>query len=201
MAVAQAAGSLAAPAPRVWWRSKGGAAVGVAIAIVVAYFIWKNTAPWPAALTWNSLSHDLDNFQAWLSNNRNVPHPSIVFRAFNGVASFLDNLVGWLTSFFLKLTWAGTTALGTLVVLRFGGRRAALIVLSAFVAFAAMGVWDASVRTFALTFASVTLALAIGIPLGVWAGRSDRFLRLVTPVLDAMQIIPAFAYLMPIVIL
>src|SRR6266404_7175404 len=201
MAVAQAAGPLAAPAPRVWWRSKGGAAVGVAIAIVVAYFIWKNTAPWPAALTWNSLSHDLDNFQAWLSNNRNVPHPSLVCRAFNGVASFLDNLVGWLTSFFLKLTWAGTTALGTLVVLRFGGRRAALIVLSAFVAFAAMGVWYASVRTFALTFASVTLALAIGIPLGVWAGRSDRFLRLVTPVLDAMQIIPAFAYLMPIVIL
>jgi glycine betaine/proline transport system permease protein len=201
MSVAQAAGSLAAPAPAVWWRGKTGAAVAVAIAIVVAYFIWKNQMQWPAALTWNSLAHDLDNFQAWLSNNRNVPHPSIVFRVFNGVASFLDHLVGWLTSFFLKLTWAGTTALGTLVVLRFGGRRAALIVLAAFVSFAAMGVWDPSVRTFALTFASVGLSLAIGIPLGVWAGRSDRFLRVVTPVLDAMQIIPAFAYLMPIVIL
>src|SRR5205807_4500428 len=43
--------------------------------------------------------------------------------------------------------------------------------------------------------------LAIGVPLGVFAGRSDRFQRLVTPVLDAMQIIPAFAYLMPVVIL
>src|SRR5205807_9102765 len=43
--------------------------------------------------------------------------------------------------------------------------------------------------------------LAIGVPLGVFAGRSDRFQRLVTPVLDAMQIIPAFAYLTPVVIL
>src|SRR4029079_15307623 len=45
------------------------------------------------------------------------------------------------------------------------------------------------------------LSLLVGIPLGVWAGLSDRFNRFVTPVLDAMQIIPAFAYLMPIVIL
>jgi glycine betaine/proline transport system permease protein len=199
--VAQAAGSLAAPAPNAWWRGRTGAALAVAIAIVIAFFGWKSQLPWPAALTWNSLAHHLDDFQAWLSNNRNVPHPSIVFRAFNGIASFLDNLVGWLTSFFFKLTWAGTTVLGTLVVLRYGGRRAALIVLAAFISFAAMGLWDPSVRTFALTFASVSLSLAIGLPLGIWAGRSDRFQRFVTPVLDAMQIIPAFAYLMPIVIL
>ncbi|HVP75735.1 MAG TPA: ABC transporter permease subunit [Gaiellaceae bacterium] len=201
MAVAQAAGPIAAPAPSAWWRGRAGAAVVVALAILIAFFGWKNQLPWPAWLTWNSLAHDLDNFQAWLSNNRNVPHPSIVFRAFNGVANFLDNLVGWLTSFFFKLTWAGTTALGTLVVLRFGGRRAAAIVLAVFVSFAALGLWDPVVRTFALTFASVGLSLAIGLPFGIWAGRSDRFQRVVTPVLDAMQIIPAFAYLMPIVIL
>src|SRR6185437_966013 len=52
-----------------------------------------------------------------------------------------------------------------------------------------------------LTIASVSLSLAIGLPLGVLAGRSDRFQRAITPVLDAMQIIPAFAYLMPIVLL
>jgi glycine betaine/proline transport system permease protein len=57
------------------------------------------------------------------------------------------------------------------------------------------------VQTFGLTLASVGLSLAIGIPLGIVAGRSDRFQRAVTPVLDAMQIVPAFAYLMPVVIL
>jgi glycine betaine/proline transport system permease protein len=201
MAVAEAAGSIAAPAPRAWWRGRTGAVLAVALGIVIAYFGWRNDVPWPAALTWGSLAHHLDNFQTWLSNHRNLPHPNIIFRAFNGVASFLDNLVGWLTSFFFKLTWAGTTVLGVLLVLRYGGRRAALGVLAAFAAFAAMGLWEPAVRTFALTFASVGLALAIGLPLGVLAGRSDRFQRLVTPVLDAMQIIPAFAYLMPIVIL
>jgi glycine betaine/proline transport system permease protein len=201
MAVAQAAGTLRAPAPRPWWRGRSGAVVAVTIGIVVAFFGWKSQVPWPGALTWGSLAHQLDNFQTWLSNHRNLPHPSIVFRAFNAFASFLDSLVGWLTSFFFKLTWVGTTALGVLVVLRFGGRRAALGVLGAFVAFAAMGLWESSVRTFALTLAAVSLSLAIGLPLGVLSGRSDGFRRVVTPVLDAMQIIPAFAYLMPIVIL
>jgi glycine betaine/proline transport system permease protein len=49
--------------------------------------------------------------------------------------------------------------------------------------------------------AAVSLSLLVGVPLGVLAGRSARFNRAVTPVLDAMQIIPAFAYLMPVVIL
>ena len=201
MAVAQAAGRLAVPAPRPWWRGRLGAILLVVVGMMIAFFGWKNQVPWPASLTWNSLSHHLDDFQAWLSNNRNVPHPSIVFRGFNGIADFLDNLVGWLTSFFFKLTWVGTTVLGTLVVLRFGGRRAALGVLAAFIAYALMGMWEPAVQTFALTIASVSLALAIGLPLGVLAGRSDRFQQMITPVLDAMQIVPAFAYLTPIVIL
>jgi glycine betaine/proline transport system permease protein len=201
MAVAHAAPRLALPAPRPWWRGRAGLVVAVSLGMLIAFLGWRNQLLWPATLTWNALAHHLDGFQTWLSDNRNVPHPSIFFRAFNGFADFLDHIVGWLTSFFFKLTWVGTTALGVLVVLRFGGRRAALGVLAAFGSFAAMGLWEPSMRTFALTFASVSLSLAVGLPLGVLAGRSNRFRRAITPVLDAMQIIPAFAYLMPIVLL
>ncbi|MDQ2966787.1 MAG: ABC transporter permease subunit [Actinomycetota bacterium] len=201
MAVAPAAVRLAVPAPRPWWRGRAGLVVAVALGMLIAFYGWRNQVLWPASLTWNTLAHHLDSFQTWLSDHRNVPHPSVFFRAFNGFAGFLDNIVGWLTSFFFKLTWVGTTVLGVLVVLRFGGRRAALVVLAAFVAFAAMGLWEPSMRTFALTCASVALSLAVGLPLGVLAGRSNRFRRAITPVLDAMQIIPAFAYLMPIVLL
>jgi glycine betaine/proline transport system permease protein len=201
MAVAHAAPRLALPAPRPWWRGRAGLVVAVSLGMLIAFLGWRNQLLWPATLTWNALAHHLDGFQSWLSDNRNVPHPSIFFRAFNGFADFLDHIVGWLTSFFFKLTWVGTTALGVLVVLRFGGRRAALGVLAAFGSFAAMGLWEPSMRTFALTFASVSLSLAVGLPLGVLAGRSNRFRRAITPVLDAMQIIPAFAYLMPIVLL
>jgi len=201
MAVAEAAQRIPHALPAPWWRGKRGAGVLVLVGMLIAFLGWKNQAQWPGSLTWNSLAPHLDRFQTWLSDNRNVPHPNVVFSVFNGFANFLDHLVGWSTSFFHKLTWAGTVALGTLVVLRFGGRKAALGVLAAFASFAALGLWEQSVQTFSLMLAAVSLSLVVGMPLGVLAGRSARFNRAVTPVLDAMQIIPAFAYLMPVVIL
>jgi glycine betaine/proline transport system permease protein len=201
MAVAEAAHRIPRSLPAPWWRGRRGAVALVVFGMVIGFLGWKNQANWPAALTWNSLSPHLDRFQNWLSDNRNVPHPNLAFSAFNGFANFLDHLVGWLTSFFHKLTWVGTVALGTLIVLRFGGRKAALGVLFAFASFAAIGLWEESVETFSLMLAAVSLSLLVGVPLGVLAGRSGRFNRTITPVLDAMQIIPAFAYLMPVVIL
>ena len=201
MAVADVAHRIPQSLPAPWWRGRWGAIVLVVVAMVIAFLGWKNQAHWPAVLTWNSLEPHLDRFQIWLSDNRNVPHPNLAFRVFNGFSTFLDDLVAWLTRFFHWLTWAGTVVLGTLVVLRFGGRRAALLVLVAFVSFAALGLWEETIETFALVLSAVALSLLVGIPLGVIAGRSARFYRWITPVLDAMQIVPAFAYLMPVVIL
>jgi glycine betaine/proline transport system permease protein len=170
--------------------------------MLIAFFAWQNSlVTWPSALVWNSLSSHLDRFQTWLSNERNVPDPSIFFRVFNRFASFLDNLVGWIYQFISWLKWPGTVALGTLIVLRFGGRRAALGTVAAFVSFAVVGLWEESMQTFALVIASVSLSLLVGMPIGVAAGRSRRFNKTITPILDAMQIIPAFAYLLPVVIL
>jgi glycine betaine/proline transport system permease protein len=201
MAVAEAAQRIPRALPAPWWRGRRGALVLVVLGMIVGYLGWKTEAPWPAWLTWNSLVPHLDHFQVWLSNNRNVPDPNIAFRIFNGFSNFLDQLVAWFISFFHKLTWAGTVVLGTLVVLRFGGRRAALGVLAAFASFALLGLWEESVETFSLVFAAVGLSLLVGLPVGVLAGRSWRFNKAITPVLDAMQIVPAFAYLMPVVIL
>jgi len=201
VAVAEAAAPILRTSHVPWWRGRAGAVVLVVLAMIVAFLGWKNQWTWPQALTWNSLSPHLDRFQTWLSDNRNVEHPSIWFRAFNDLASFLDDLVSWLTRLFYWLKWSGTVVLGTLVVLRFGGWRAALGTLAAFASFAALGLWDECVQTFALTLAAVGLSLAVGMPLGVLAGRSRRFNNTITPILDAMQIIPAFAYLMPVVIL
>jgi glycine betaine/proline transport system permease protein len=169
--------------------------------MVIAYEAWPNGYPWPAALEWNSLPGELDNFQTWLSDQQGSSDPSVIFTILNGISTGLGDLVSWIATLCHDLTWAGTFAAGVLLALRFGGVRAALWVAGAFTAFAAMGLWDESVQTFALVAASVILSLAVGMPLGIVAGRSDRFLRAITPVLDAMQIIPAFAYLMPIVIL
>src|SRR5215203_5616837 len=120
---------------------------------------------------------------------------------FDGFRAFADWLVTAFTDALLWMTWLGTLAAGVLIVLRFGGLRAALLVLAAFVSFALMGLWEESVQTLALMLAAVSLSLLIGLPFGVLAGRSPRTHRAITPVLDAMQIVPAFAYLMPVVIL
>ena len=56
-------------------------------------------------------------------------------------------------------------------------------------------------QTLALMLAAVSLSLLVGIPLGIAVGRSRTVARTLTPVLDAAQIVPAFAYLMPVVIL
>ncbi len=192
---------------RPWWRGRTLWVALIVAAMIVVYELWGFDAnqavrfPWPAELEWNSLVGYLDRFSVWLSDQRNAPDPSVVFSLFNGFATFLDDLVDWLTRLLLWMTWVGVTAAGALVVLRFGGVRAAAIALGAFAAFAAMGLWEQSMQTLALMIAAVALSLLVGIPLGILAGRSDRFLRGITPVLDVMQIVPAFAYLMPVVIL
>ena len=186
---------------RPWWRSRVTLTAAIVGVMLVCYLAVKADYPWPTSLTWNTLPTHLNDFQTWLVDQRNAESPSLVVRAFNGFANALDSLVSWFTRFLGWLTWPGVTVAGVLVSLRFGGVRAALWALAAFVAFAASGLWLESMQTLALMLAAVALSLAIGMPLGVLAGLSDRFERTITPVLDAMQIIPAFAYLMPIVIL
>jgi glycine betaine/proline transport system permease protein len=186
---------------RPWWRSRVTLTAAILGLMLLAYFGWKAEYPWPKGLVWNTLPTHLNDFQTWLVDNRNAESPSVVIRAFNGFANFLDDLVTWFTNFLGWMTWVGVTVAGVLISLRFGGARAGIWAFAAFATFALSGLWLESMQTLALMLAAVGLSLVVGIPLGVWAGLSDRFHRAITPVLDAMQIIPAFAYLMPIVIL
>ena len=64
-----------------------------------------------------------------------------------------------------------------------------------------LGIWPQTMTTLAVVFTAVVLCLIIGLPLGIWAARSDRFYGFARPILDGMQTIPAFVYLVPIVML
>ena len=188
-------------AHRPWWRGKLVQVAAIVALMYIAHRIWALEYPWPQALEWNALPGHLDDFQTWLIDERNAEEQSFVFSVFDGFATFIDNLVGWFNRFLLWLTWVGTTAAGTLLALRFGGWRAAAWIGGAFATFAATGLWAESMQTLALMLAAVGLSLLVGLPIGIVAGISDRFLRAITPLLDAMQIVPTFAYLMPVVIL
>ena len=64
-----------------------------------------------------------------------------------------------------------------------------------------LGMWEDTMRTLAIIFVSTLIAIAIGIPVGIWMSRSDRVQALITPVLDIMQTMPIFVYLIPVVML
>ena len=63
------------------------------------------------------------------------------------------------------------------------------------------GLWEPGMKTIALMLTATLLAVIIGIPLGIWMSRSDRVERITLPVLDIMQTMPIFVYLIPFVML
>ncbi|NCT91354.1 proline/glycine betaine ABC transporter permease [Cellulomonas sp. APG4] len=81
------------------------------------------------------------------------------------------------------------------------GWRLAVGALLGFVLVLGVDQWDNAMATLALVVVASTIALAIGVPLGIWAARSDRVSTAVRPVLDFMQTMPAFVYLIPVVVI
>ena len=80
----------------------------------------------------------------------------------------------------------------------FGGWRLAVLVAAGFASLGALGLWDASMATLGLMLAAVVIALVIGLPLGILAGRSNRVSAVLSPILDVMQIMPTLSYLIPV---
>lgn len=63
------------------------------------------------------------------------------------------------------------------------------------------GMWDNTMRTMSIILVCTLMAIALGVPIGILMARSDRTQSIVTPVLDVMQTMPAFVYLIPVVML
>jgi glycine betaine/proline transport system permease protein len=63
-----------------------------------------------------------------------------------------------------------------------------------------MGYWRATMETLSLVLGAVLLSLIIGIPLGIWSAKSQMAEKVIRPVLDFMQTLPAFVYLIPAVL-
>ena len=102
-----------------------------------------------------------------------------------------------LDQFLTHLPWWYVTALfvgGTFLA---AGWRLALAVLVSLIFCGAAGLWDLTMYTFAGTTVSVVFCLIMGIPIGIWAANSKIVDAIVRPILDLMQTIPSFVYLIP----
>ena len=127
-----------------------------------------------------------------------VRHTDFLFRALSWVLEWpmvaLRDLLVW-------APWPATVALFTVIGHRAGGIKIAAFTCATLMYMVIVGYWEESMNTLALVGVSVPLSVAIGFALGVLAFRRPRAKRIIMPTLDLMQTVPAFAYLIPILLL
>jgi glycine betaine/proline transport system permease protein len=137
----------------------------------------------------NPLFQTLNGVRDWANDNRSILEP--VRTGLGGLVSFFDDLIA-------SLGWPGVIGLAGALGMLFGGLRLTILVVAGFASLGILGLWDPAMETLALMLASVIIAIAIGLPLGILAGRSNRATAILSPILDVMQIMPTLAYLVPV---
>ncbi|WP_030345623.1 ABC transporter permease [Streptomyces sp. NRRL S-1022] len=157
---------------------------------------WPGTG-WPHELTVH-LDKPLTAASDWVIDNRDS-HPLFLY-FFGYVSNAVILAVRGVYLALLAAGWAGVTALGALTAWRLGGVRLAAGTATAFLACGVLGMWVPTMQTLALMVVAVLASVVVGAFLGLGAGLSDRLDRALRPVLDTMQVLPAFAYLLPVVL-
>ena len=90
-----------------------------------------------------------------------------------------------------------------IIAWQMAGRRVAILTggLLIFLGFIGPRMWQYTMTTVSIVLIALLLCLVVGIPLGIWAGLNRRFYALIRPVLDTMQTVPSFVYLVPVAVL
>ena len=121
------------------------------------------------------------------------------------IEQFFDPLL-WFLVWFQKLLIATPWPIIIIVIasLAWFGSRSIKIVIGSILSFLAIGyfgMWEDTMSTLAIVSVATLVCVVLGIPLGILMARSDKTQMIVTPILDIMQTIPAFVYLIPVVML
>ena len=132
------------------------------------------------------------------------------FRGFSrtygeGLENFFDPLLWflvWLERLLVNAWWP-VVILVIAAIAWLGSRNWKLVAgtVVAFLVIGYLGMWEDTMATLAIISVATLLCISVGIPIGIWMARSNRVQRVITPVLDVMQTIPSFVYLIPVVML
>ncbi len=128
----------------------------------------------------------------WLTENF-----TLFFDAINvGIGGFIDgfqNVLMWIPFYI-------TIVLLTLLAWYKSGKGVGVFTVFGLLLIWSMGFWNETMQTLALVLSSTIIALIIGLPLGIWSANSQRCDKILHPILDLMQTMPAFVYLIPAVL-
>ncbi|EFE81607.1 glycine betaine ABC transporter integral membrane protein [Streptomyces albidoflavus] len=171
-------------------------AVLAAVLVPLAHARWASGS-WPEALTVD-VSGPLGSASDWIIDNRDS-HPLFLY-FFGHVSNAVVLSVRAVYLVLLAGGWAGVTVAAGLIAWRVAGVKLAVGTAVAFLLCGVLGMWVPTMQTLALMIVAVLASVILGALLGLAAGLSDRVFRLLRPVLDTMQVLPAFAYLLPVVL-
>jgi glycine betaine/proline transport system permease protein len=120
---------------------------------------------------------------------------------FAGIAAFFDF---WVTGIVNILSLAPAPVVAgilALVALIVSGWRIGVLTAFGLTVCLVLGMWDATIQTISLVVLAVLFSISLGIPIGILLSRNERLQTAVRPVLDIMQTLPPWVYLVPAVIL
>ena len=118
---------------------------------------------------------------------------------FDGIVAAISAVVGALETVLVDAPWPVVMTVIVVLAWRLAGPRVAVFTGAALAYLALFGLWETSMVTVALLGAAAFLCVLFGIPLGIWFGKNQRAYNAAQPVLDFMQTMPAFVYLIPII--
>jgi len=118
---------------------------------------------------------------------------------FDGITFAIRTVLDGIEVVLIQTPWPVVMLVVTVMAFRLAGVRVAIFTAAALAYLAFMGLWEISMITVALIGTGAFLCVLFGIPLGVWFGKSKTAYRFAEPVLDFMQTMPAFVYLIPII--
>ena len=176
------------------WYAGGAAAVTVCLILCLA--IWGAGMNFPAE--WGKpIGSQVDEWILWLTVEASW--------FFDGIKTIITRVLVTIEDFLLWIPWPAVILLVGLAAWKFSGRGMAIFSVVALLLLGMMGrlpggtstLWEGSMETLALIIVSVGISLIIGIPLGVAAARNSLADSLLRPILDGMQTMPSFVYLVP----
>lgn len=118
---------------------------------------------------------------------------------FKGVTASIRAVLDFMEVILIQTPWPVVMIVIIVMAFRLAGARVAIFTAASLAYLAFMGLWELSMITVALIGAGAALCIIFGIPLGIWFGKSKRAYAFAEPVLDFMQTMPAFVYLIPII--
>ncbi len=186
-----------------WYRQRTWRRVGFAAAVLLfAQVVLSNFSAFVGTRpnTWNvNLADPVDTFQSWVRSHRDTnPVLANVLRPISDfVIAFYESLRDLLSD----LPWFWLALLVALVILRSGKWLTALGAAAGLLFIELAGYHKAGMETVALMLICVVLSIAIGLPLGIWAGLNPAVERFLRPILDALQSIPSTIFLVAAVLL